>query len=141
MLRLMLSVKRRTANAASIGLPGAVWSTIIKTRLKVSRPPASWVSGFFCSPPAGPFSHWLAAGADMGACRIFSAPWREFGFPLHIVPLSTSQALQELADARKEGLPVSVETCPHYLHLSAEQIHDGATSSKCAPPIPGRDMW
>ena len=77
--------------------------------------------------------------AELAAIRMMLTLCREFGFRLHIVHLSTSQALQELADARKEGLPVSVETCPHYLHLSAEQIHDGATSSKCAPPIRGRD--
>jgi allantoinase len=42
-----------------------------------------------------------------------------------------------LQAARAEGLPVSVETCPHYLHLEAEQIADGATQYKCAPPIRG----
>ena len=64
---------------------------------------------------------------------------REYGFRLHIVHLSTSQALAELRAARAEGLPVSVETCPHYLHLSAETIADGATLSKCAPPIRSRE--
>ena len=44
-------------------------------------------------------------------------------------------ALEELRAARSEGLAVSVETCPHYLHLSAETISNGATLSKCAPPI------
>ena len=64
---------------------------------------------------------------------------REYGFRLHIVHLSTSRALPELRAARAEGLPVSVETCPHYLHLSAETIPDGATLSKCAPPIRSRE--
>ena len=49
------------------------------------------------------------------------------------------QALPELRAARAEGLPVSVETCPHYLHLAAEDIADGATLCKCAPPIRSRD--
>lgn len=40
-----------------------------------------------------------------------------------------------LAAAKREGLPVSVETCPHYLHCVAEDIPDGATLFKCAPPI------
>ncbi len=40
-----------------------------------------------------------------------------------------------LAAARREGLPVTVETCPHYLHFAAEEIPDGATLFKCAPPI------
>jgi allantoinase len=64
---------------------------------------------------------------------------REYGFRLHIVHLSTSRALQELRAARAEGLPLSVETCPHYLHLSAETIPNGATLSKCAPPIRSRE--
>src|SRR5208282_6710876 len=38
-----------------------------------------------------------------------------------------------------EGLPVSVETCPHYLHLAAETIANGATLNKCAPPIRSRE--
>ena len=36
---------------------------------------------------------------------------------------------------KAEGLPVTVETCPHYLHFAAEEIADGATLTKCAPPI------
>ncbi len=43
--------------------------------------------------------------------------------------------MPELADARAEGLPVTVETCPHYLHFAAEDIPHGATLFKCAPPI------
>ena len=43
------------------------------------------------------------------------------------------------AEARAEGLPVTVETCPHYLTLAAEDVPDGATHFKCAPPIRGRD--
>jgi allantoinase len=44
-------------------------------------------------------------------------------------------ALEELQTARAAGMLVSVETCPHYLHLDAETIADGATLCKCAPPI------
>ena len=43
-----------------------------------------------------------------------------------------------LREARDRGLPVTVETCPHYLHLAAEEIEDGETQFKCAPPIRGR---
>jgi len=43
-----------------------------------------------------------------------------------------------LRAARAAGLPVSVETCPHYLYLEAEKIPDGGTICKCAPPIRGR---
>jgi allantoinase len=44
-----------------------------------------------------------------------------------------------LRAAKSEGLPVTVETCPHYLHFSTEQIPDGATLFKCAPPIRSRE--
>jgi allantoinase len=77
--------------------------------------------------------------AELAAIRLMLALCREYGFRLHIVHLSTSQALPELRAARDEGLPVTVETCPHYLHLSAETIANGATLSKCAPPIRSRE--
>jgi allantoinase len=77
--------------------------------------------------------------AELAAIRLMLALCREYGFRLHIVHLSTNQALPELRAARDEGLPVTVETCPHYLHLSAETITNGATLSKCAPPIRSRE--
>ena len=73
--------------------------------------------------------------AELEAIRLMLRLCREFKFRLHIVHLATAQALQELKTARSEGLPVTVETCPHYLHLEAEKIADGATQCKCAPPI------
>jgi allantoinase len=51
------------------------------------------------------------------------------------VHLATELALPVLRDARAEGLPVTVETCPHYLTFAAEDIRDGETFLKCAPPI------
>jgi allantoinase len=77
--------------------------------------------------------------AELSAIRMLLSACREFKFRLHIVHLSASQALPELRAARAEGLPVSVETCPHYLHLSAESIPRGATLFKCAPPIRSRE--
>jgi len=77
--------------------------------------------------------------AELSAIRMLLSACREFKFRLHIVHLSTSKALPELRAARSEGLPVSVETCPHYLHLTAEAIPQGATLFKCAPPIRGRE--
>jgi len=53
----------------------------------------------------------------------------------HIVHHSAASALGQLREARAEGLPLSAETCPHYLHFTAEEIPDGATPFKCAPPI------
>jgi allantoinase len=76
---------------------------------------------------------------ELSAIRLMLSLCREYGFRLHIVHLSTSEALEELRAARSEGLPVTVETCPHYLHLTAETIADGATLKKCAPPIRSRE--
>jgi allantoinase len=60
---------------------------------------------------------------------------RQYKFRLHIVHLATALALPILKEAKAEGLPVTVETCPHYLHFRSEWIPDGATQFKCAPPI------
>ncbi len=57
------------------------------------------------------------------------------GCPAHIVHLSSATALPLIAAAKARGLPLTVETCPHYLCLTAEEIPDGATWFKCAPPI------
>ena len=59
----------------------------------------------------------------------------ECGARVHIVHLSSAGALPMLALARSRGVRVSVETCPHYLSFAAEEIPDGATEFKCAPPI------
>jgi allantoinase len=60
---------------------------------------------------------------------------RETGARVHILHLSSAKALDLIADARAEGLPVTVETCPHYLTFSAETIPEAAPQFKCCPPI------
>lgn len=54
---------------------------------------------------------------------------------VHVVHLSSARSLAIIAAARDRGLPITVETCPHYLTFAAEEIPDGATEYKCAPPI------
>jgi allantoinase len=73
--------------------------------------------------------------AELSAIRMLLVLCREFRFRLHIVHLATQHALDMLKQARASGLPVTVETCPHYLHFAAEEIRDGSTLHKCAPPI------
>jgi allantoinase len=53
----------------------------------------------------------------------------------HVVHHSAASALPLIAAARAKGLPLTAETCPHYLHFAAERVPDGATAFKCAPPI------
>jgi len=60
---------------------------------------------------------------------------RETGCAVHVVHLSSASSLPQIEQAKEEGLPLTVETCPHYLCLEAEAIPDGATEFKCAPPI------
>jgi allantoinase len=64
---------------------------------------------------------------------------RETGARIHVVHLSSAGALDAIEAARAEGLPLSAETCPHYLYFSAEEAPDGATEWKCAPPIRGAE--
>lgn len=60
---------------------------------------------------------------------------REHGTRVHVVHLSSGDAVPIVRDAAREGLPFSAETCPHYLTFAAEEIEDGATPFKCCPPI------
>lgn len=60
---------------------------------------------------------------------------RQTGSRTHILHLSDADALPQIAAARADGVRVSVETCPHYLTLAAEEIPDGGTPFKCCPPI------
>jgi allantoinase len=73
--------------------------------------------------------------AELQAIRMMIELCRRYRFRLHIVHLGTALGLSELRMAKAEGLPVTVETCPHYLYFAAEEIADGETLAKCAPPI------
>jgi len=69
------------------------------------------------------------------AIRLLVDLCRETGCAVHIVHLSSASSVPILRAAKAERLPITVETCPHYLCLAAETIPDGATFYKCAPPI------
>lgn len=73
--------------------------------------------------------------AELDAIEMMIGLCRMYKFRLHIVHLSTARALPILRAAKAEGLAITVETCPHYLHFAAEEIADGNTLAKCAPPI------
>ena len=59
----------------------------------------------------------------------------EFNCRTHIVHLSSADSIDQIAKAKQRGLPLTVETCQHYLYFCAEEIKDGQTAFKCAPPI------
>jgi allantoinase len=77
--------------------------------------------------------------AELAAIELLLDLCQEYGSRIHIVHLSTARALAKLSNAKRRGLLITVETCPHYLHLTAEEIVDGATQYKCAPPIRRRE--
>jgi allantoinase len=84
------------------------------------------------------YETWLASrpdAAELQAIELLIELCRQYRFRLHIVHLSTAQALPMIAAAKREGLPLTVETCPHYLHCAAETIPDNGVLYKCAPPI------
>jgi len=59
----------------------------------------------------------------------------DFNCRVHIVHLSSADSIEQIATAKQKGLPLTVETGQHYLYFTAEQIPDGRTDFKCAPPI------
>jgi allantoinase len=73
--------------------------------------------------------------AEQQAIELLVRLCRATGAHVHVVHLADADALPLLRAARAEGLPITVETCPHYLHFAAEEIADGATDHKCAPPV------
>ncbi len=73
------------------------------------------------------------------AIRLLIDLCRETKGRVHIVHLASADALPMIAAAREAGLPLTVETCPHYLYFAAEDIPDRDTRFKCAPPIRERE--
>ncbi len=88
------------------------------------------------------YSTWLLSrprAAEDEAVALMVRLCRETRARVHIVHHSSADALPLLREARREGLPLTAETCPHYLHFAAEDVPDGATEFKCAPPIRERE--
>lgn len=84
------------------------------------------------------YVHWLESRprqAENEAVDLVVRLSRASGARTHVVHLSSADAVVLLRDARDAGVAVSAETCPHYLALAAEDVPDGATEYKCAPPI------
>jgi len=84
------------------------------------------------------YATWLAsrpvAAELMAIDRMLELSART-GCRVHIVHLACAEGIARLTAARQSGVRATVETCPHYLSFAAEDIADGATAFKCAPPI------
>jgi allantoinase len=73
--------------------------------------------------------------AENDAIELMIRLSREFDTRVHIVHLSSAEALLQLREAQAAGVRITAETCPHYLHFTAERVPEGATEFKCCPPI------
>jgi allantoinase len=95
------------------------------------------------TPPAGDprlYSTFLATRpveAEVEAIRLIAALTDEYHVATHIVHLSSADGVAAVRDAQVRGTILSAETCPHYLTFSADEVPDGGTQFKCAPPIRG----
>ncbi|TYQ10734.1 UNVERIFIED_ORG: allantoinase [Gordonia westfalica J30] len=90
------------------------------------------------SPEGDEYARFLASrprGAENLAIAEVIERARWTGVRAHVLHLSSSDALPMLASAKKDGVKITVETCPHYLTLLAEEVPNGATAFKCCPPI------
>jgi allantoinase len=88
------------------------------------------------------YASWLASrpdGAEREAIAMMLTLCAETRCRVHVVHLAAADAVPLLRSARARRLPVTVETCPHYLFFDAGEIADGATPFKCAPPIRERE--
>ena len=72
---------------------------------------------------------------ELSAIKLLIELCREYRTPVHIVHLATAEAFPLIEAAKQEGLPLTVETCPHYLFFSAVNVVYDDTRFKCAPPI------
>jgi allantoinase len=102
------------------------------------------------TPASDPRSYrtWLEtrpAASEQAAIEFLLDLAAEFGLRVHIVHLASADAIAAIRQARGSGVDVTVETCPHYLSFAADEIPDGATAFKCAPPIRDRrhreELW
>ncbi|HEV8385305.1 MAG TPA: allantoinase AllB [Candidatus Acidoferrales bacterium] len=103
-------------------LPGPIETAMATTAGKDPRKYATWLKS-------------RPRDAENAAIALAIRLAKEFRARVHIVHLSSSDALPLLRIAKDDGVAITVETCPHYLFWKAEEIRDGATQFKCAPPI------
>jgi len=104
--------------------------------------PIAAASGVWAEGSPAEYGRYLRSrpdAAEVEAVELLIRLCRETGCRLHIVHVSSAEVLPALRRAREEGLPVTAETCPHYLTFAAEEIPDGAVAFKCAPPLRSRE--
>ena len=119
------------AAVAGTGLPLLVHAEL-PSRLReadAAADPASYAAYLETRPPE----------AEVAAIELLLDAAGAAGARVHVVHLAAAAGLAPIRRARERGVAVTVETCPHYLTFEAEEVPDGATAFKCAPPIRGRE--
>ena len=111
---------------ARLGLPLLVHAESAAASAPAGSTATPGYAGFLASRPRGL--------ENLAVAQVIEAA-RATGGHAHIVHLSSSDALPMIASARREGVRITAETCPHYLTLTAEEIGDGQTTAKCSPPV------
>ncbi|RPF44700.1 allantoinase [Streptomyces sp. Ag109_G2-6] len=88
--------------------------------------------------PGPKYADFLASrpqDAENTAIENLIAQAKRLNARVHVLHLSSASALPLIAAAKAEGVQITVESCPHFLTLTAEEVPDGATEFKCCPPI------
>ncbi len=89
-------------------------------------------------PEGASYSEFLQSrpeSAEVGAVRAVVEASKASGCRMHVVHVASGAALTVLREAHDAGVPVTAETCPHYLTFAAEEVTDHDTAFKCCPPI------
>jgi allantoinase len=123
------------AALAGLGLPLLVHAESAEAAAALER---AEVAGGVGRDPGRSYARYLAEHPrgleNLAIAQVIEAA-RVTGGHAHVVHLSSSDAIAMIASARREGVRVTAETCPHYLTLAAEEIRDGDTTAKCCPPV------
>lgn len=106
-------------------LPLLVHCELTDNQIPVTQNPQSYQEYLASRPP-----RW-----EDNAIALIIRLCEEFNCRVHIVHLSSATSIQQIAEAKAKGLPLTVETAQHYLYFDAEDIPDGNAAFKCAPPI------
>ncbi len=108
------------------GRLGALLIAHAEDAAEVTEASGTAYAGFVASRPQA---------AERSAIERLIATAKLTGARAHVVHLSAAEALPAIRTARAAGVQLTVETCPHYLTLTAEEVPDGHTEFKCCPPI------
>jgi allantoinase len=113
--------------AARLGLPVAVHA---ESESLMTTPAGRGARDFLASRPIA---------AELDAIRRALLLTEEAGAKLHIVHVSSGRGVTLAAEARARGVDVSIETCPHYLFFTDEDVERLGVVAKCAPPLRSAD--